>query len=292
MSHNYSTRILLYYKTQPLHQSARSATSGCDLLICAGQSWFRNRIRHRPQPHASRWLAALYTGLPSTKDRTRLTDTSLSIAVGLRLGVPVPAPGVCACGKALDATGSHALTCNRGQERSRRHAALNVCVRDMFNAAGHPSILEPHGLALSDDRRPDGVTVSAFEGGLFAAWDATVTHTYAPSHLRIALVGPGALADHKSERKIAKYGDLSDRFDVSPFAVETLGAMSKTVRDLTDTLARTAVDVSHCTNARSLYYRRIAVAVQAGNARAIIEAHSQASSNINLLIHFPFNIYF
>ena len=78
------------------------------------------------------------------------------------------------------------------------------------------------------------------QGGLSAARDATVTHSCAPSHLRIALVGPSVLADHKSERKLAKYRDFSDRYDVRPFAVETLGSMSKTARDLTKTLARTA----------------------------------------------------
>ena len=174
--------------------------------------------------------------------------------------------------------GSHALTCSRGKERSRRHAALNICVRDMFNAAGHPSIMEPRGLALSDDRRPDGVTVSAFEGGLSAAWDATVTHTCAPSHIRTALLGAGALADQRSERKLTKYRDLSDKYDIRPFAVETLGAMSKSARHLTDTLARMASDFSHFKNARSIFYRRIGVAVQAGNARAIVEAHSRTSN--------------
>ena len=122
------------------------------------------------------------------------------------------------------------------------------------------------------------MTVSAFEGGLPAAWDATVTHTCAPSHLPIALEVPGALAIQKSERKLTKYRDLSDRYDVRPFAVETFGAMSKTARELTDTLAGMAAGVSHCNNARSLFYRHIAVAVQARNARAIVEAHSRASN--------------
>ena len=56
-----------------------------------------------------------------------------------------------------------------------------------------------------------------------------------PSHLRIDLVGPGSLADHISDRKLEKYRDLLHRYDIRPFAVETLGAMSKTARDLSDT---------------------------------------------------------
>ena len=99
-----------------------------------------------------------------------------------------------------------------------------------------------------------------------------------PSHIRTALVGPGAVADQKSDRKLNKYRDLSDSYDIKPFAVETLGAISKTARELTDTLARMAAHVSHINNARSLFYRRITVAVQAGNTRAIVEAHSKASN--------------
>ena len=36
------------------------------------------------------------------------------------------------------------------------------------------------------------------------------------------LVGPGAVANQKSNRKLTKYRDLSDRYDIRPFAVETL----------------------------------------------------------------------
>ena len=89
----------------------------------------------------------------------------------------------------------------------------------MFTAAGHAALLEPRGLSASDDRRPDGVTVSAFEGGKPAAWDATVNHTCAPRHLRTALSGPCALADHAAKLKVTKYCDLSSRYEVVPFAV-------------------------------------------------------------------------
>ena len=125
---------------------------------------------------------SLYTGLPSTVDCTRLSDTELTIAVGLRLGVAFAAPGTCICGATLDEFGHYALTCNRGLERFRRHEALNQCIRSMFSAAGHAALLEPRGLTPSDNRRPDRFTVSDFEGDKPAAWDATVNHTCALSH--------------------------------------------------------------------------------------------------------------
>ena len=86
---------------------------------------------------------SLYTGLPSTVDGTRLSDTKLTMAIGLRLGVAVAALGTCICRTTLDEFGHHALTCNRGIERFRRHEALNQCIRGMFSAAGHAALLEP-----------------------------------------------------------------------------------------------------------------------------------------------------
>ena len=44
-----------------------------------------------------------------------------------------------------------------------------------------------------------------------------------------------------------------------------------------DTFSRMAIEVLHCNNARSLFYRRIA-GHAAANARAIVEAHSRSSN--------------
>ena len=210
---------------------------------------------------------SLYTGLPNTVDGTRLSDTELTMAVGLRLGVVVAALSTCICGATLDELGHHALTCNRGLERFRRHEALNQCIRSMFSAAGHAALLEPRGLSASDDRRPDGITVSAVEGDKPAAWDATVNQTCAPSHLRTALSGPCALADHAAKLKVTKYCNLSFRYKVVPFAVETYGAMFKEAQALTDALSKKAKEASCDRRVRMLFYRRVQAAVQGGNAR-------------------------
>jgi len=101
--------------------------------------------------------AALFRGLPSTRDGTRLTNIELPVVVGLRLGIPVAAAGVCRCGAPLDTLGDHALSCNRGVERMRRHDELNSRLRKTLCEAGSQAILEPQGLTLNDGRRLDTV---------------------------------------------------------------------------------------------------------------------------------------
>ena len=90
--------------------------------------------------------------------------------------------------------GDHALSCNSGAERLRRHDELNARLRDILGEVGCPAVLEPQGLAGRDLRRFDGVTVAAFERGRPMAWDATIVHTCAASHLSTSAVNQRAAA--------------------------------------------------------------------------------------------------
>ena len=85
--------------------------------------------------------SCLYDCIPSSRDGTRLSDTTLSLAVGLRLELPVATSGICACGAELDPHGDHALSCNRGVGRGARHTALNEDVRSALNEAGHVCVV-------------------------------------------------------------------------------------------------------------------------------------------------------
>jgi len=222
--------------------------------------------------------AALYRGLPCSRDGTRLTDIELSAVVGLRLGLPVAAHGVCTCREPLDEFGDHALSCNSGVERLRRHDELNSRIRDLLGEAGFPAVLEPTGLAARDARRFDGVTVAAFERGRPMAWDATIIHTCAPSHLHASAVAAQAAATGAESLKAQKYRDLSDRYDFRPIGVETLGAFGPQALELVESLVTRIRAQTGENGVRSRIYRRLAAAVQAGNARRIVEAHSHAAS--------------
>ena len=98
--------------------------------------------------------ALLYTGLPSSREATSLSDAALSCAVGLRLGAEVAAPGRCVCGGELDARRDHALTCNRGAARGSRHSKVNVRIRCALASAEVAATLEPVGLDLKMGSAP------------------------------------------------------------------------------------------------------------------------------------------
>jgi len=107
------------------------------------------------------------------------------------------AAGVCRCCAPLDVLVDHALSCNRGVECLRFQDELNARLRDTLGVAGFPAILEPAGLAHHNLRRFDGTIVAVFERGRPLAWDATIIHTCASSHLaasaRAATVTAGRL---------------------------------------------------------------------------------------------------
>ena len=220
--------------------------------------------------------AALYRGFPCSRDGTRLSNAEMTIAVGLRLGLPVAASSLCVCGKQLDELGDHALSCNHGVERLRRHADVNARIRDSLGEAGFPAILEPLGLAARDSRRPDGVTIAAYERGRPMAWDATIIHTCAPSHLSATAVTAGAAAGQAEQRKSALYSDLGDQYDFRPVGIETIGAFGPQAKELAESLISRIRARTGDLGTRSRIYRRLAAAVQAGNARTVLEAHSNA----------------
>ena len=221
----------------------------------------------------------LYTGLPNSRDGTRLPDQALSIAVGLRLGLSVAAPGLCSCGSVLDAQGDHALSCNRGVGRGARHKELNDRVRMSLAEAGCVSQLEPAGLTRTDGKRPDGVTVLPFERGMPMAWDVTVIHTCAPSHLSVSVNAAGAAAAAAELKKDLKYAPIKNQAVFYPIAIETLGALGPSARDILHEIADRIQRISGDTDSRSRVLRRIEAAVQIGNAACILEAHSGAANH-------------
>jgi hypothetical protein len=222
--------------------------------------------------------AAVFLGLPCSRDGTRLSDIELPVAISLRLGLPVATPGTCVCLEHSDELGDHALSCNRGVERHRRHAEVNSRIRELLDQAGFPAVLEPVGLTGQDSRRFDGVTVAAFERGRPMAWDATVTHTCAHSHLHASAVAARASAAAAESRKAVKYADLGGRFDFCPVGIESLGAFGPQALELAEALATRLQAQTGERGARARIFRKLGVAVQAGNARRIIELHSLAAS--------------
>ena len=91
--------------------------------------------------------------------------------------------------------------------------ALNRKWAEFLRECVFPVELEPTGLNGADGKRPDGLTTLPFERGLSLAWNVTVPHPLAPSHLRSAATLTGAVACEAESKKRAKYAFL----DGSPF---------------------------------------------------------------------------
>ena len=108
------------------------------------------------------------------------------------------------------------------------------------------------------------------------AWDATVIHTCAPSHLHVSAVTARAAATAGELRKSKKYADMSEQYDFRPVGMETLGAFGPQALELVDSLSARIFNQSGDIGTRSRILRRLAAAIQAGNARRIVEAHSGA----------------
>ena len=98
--------------------------------------------------------ASLFTGLPNSRDGTRLSDDAIEVAVALRLGLQVATPGQCSCGAQLDGKGDHALACRRGVGRHARHRLVNDCIKQALSEAGIVSVLEPVGIIREDGKGP------------------------------------------------------------------------------------------------------------------------------------------
>lgn len=116
---------------------------GANGVTPATSGWTSGRQATSGRP----WQAALYRGLPCSRDGTRLTIVELPIAVELRLGLPVAA-AICACQAPLDTLEDHTLSCNRGVEQLRRQLRRNESFHTgLVERRGFPAILEPTGLA-------------------------------------------------------------------------------------------------------------------------------------------------
>jgi len=85
---------------------------------------------------------------------------------------------------------------------------------------------KPQSLSRNDGKRPDGLTLVPWQSGHSATWDVTVVHTLAASYVPQSATQAGSAATAASERKTAKYSNLSSSHVFCPVAVETLGALA------------------------------------------------------------------
>ena len=108
------------------------------------------------------------------------------------------------------------------------------------------------------------------------AWDATISHTCAPTYIPSTAGSAGAAAEIAEAKKFRKYASLHDRADFRAVGLETLGAFGPSAKALLDEIGLRIQSRSGRPGERARLYRRIAAAIQIGNAACILEAHSRS----------------
>ena len=101
-------------------------------------------------------------------------------------------------------------------------------------------------------------------------WDAMCPDTHAPSHLSAAVRGPGVVAAQAEQLKRAKYAHLNMSHHFVPFVVETSGVLGEATEDFTRDLGRRLYKATGEPRSREFLLQRISVAVQRGNAAAVL----------------------
>ena len=111
--------------------------------------------------------AFLWT-IPTTPNTT-IPNSALKTAIKRRVGLNLQVPGICKCGKAISATGSHILTCTHGvgnhlRHNQVKHLLLNFSRRAGYSVQDEPTLL--HDLAASKKgKRGDGLIYHASHEG-------------------------------------------------------------------------------------------------------------------------------
>ena len=179
-------------------------------------------------------------------------------------------PHHCRCGAMMDKQGHHGLSCRENKGRYSRHADLKDVLNRTLATGGVLSRLEPVGLTPNDERRPDGLTLSAFTHGKSLCWDATCADTFCSTALSKTAISAGAAAAEAEERKRNHYQDISETYRFEPVAIETTGAIGPSTGRFLSELGRKIVSKTGERRASEWMYQRISVAIMRGNAASII----------------------
>ncbi|CAH2233925.1 jg14683 [Pararge aegeria aegeria] len=154
--------------------------------------------------------------------------------------------------------------------RFSRHSTINDIIRRSLATAHVPAVLEPIGLARSDGKRPDGMTLIPWRLGRSLLWDATCVDTLAASHIQATSSMVGAAASSAEQSKRRKYENLDSSFIFVPFVVETLGPWGPEARALFKELSKRVIESTGDPRAGSYLGQRISLAIQRGNAASIL----------------------
>ena len=130
----------------------------------------------------------------------------------------------------------------------------------------------PPSLLRRDGKRPDGATLDPWSRGQSLVWDFTCPDTLAPSHLNQSSMAAGSAAEGAEEIKRNKYRELAEapEYVFVPIAIETLGAWGQAAQDFARDLGGRLTAVTGDPRETAWFRQRMDIAVQRGNAAAVI----------------------
>ena len=179
----------------------------------------------------------------------------------------------------MDHQGTHGLHCRKSLGRHPRHSAINDIIKRSLGSAKISAHLEPVGICRSDGKIPDGATILPWKCGRILVWDATCPDTFAPSHIDLARREAEAVAKQAEGMKKAKYSELSTTHHFIPVAVETSGVLGPEASNFLQEQGQRIRKDSGEPLLHSYLLQQIAVAVQRGNAAAVLGTSPPSSSD-------------
>ena len=237
------------------------------LLRAAPDETARARLLASQRRETGEWLQAP----PMSALGLRMDNEVIRVAAGLRLGITLCLPHQChQCSADVDHLGLHGLSCRKSQGRHPRHAAVNGLIRRYLASAKIPSHLEPSGITRSDGKRPDGATIMPWKNGRTMVWDATCPDTFAPSHVAHAAREAGTVASQAERNKCQKYALLCTSHHFVPIAIETSGVFGPEAASFFGELGRRIRAETGEPRSLQFLLQGISVAVQRGNAAAVL----------------------
>jgi len=123
------------------------------------------------------------------------------------------------------------LVCKLAPSKTTRHQAINDVIARAVISVDIPITKEPVGLTRLDGKRPDGLTLTPWQGGKALTWDVTVVSTLADSYLQASSHSAGGAAEIASVRKESRYSILPPDYSFQPVAFEMLGSLNSSGYD-------------------------------------------------------------
>jgi hypothetical protein len=148
---------------------------------------------------------------------------------------------------------------------------MNDVMNRALNSVRFPTRLEPTGLLLGSNLKPDGISLIPWTRGKPLAWDVTCAFPLAASWSSTALRGQSAVATAVEARKTQKYADLAHDFIFEPISLEVFGGMGEATQQFISKLGSKLLERDINKNAAFYFRQRLALSVQIGNSACILE---------------------